>query len=205
MSELGSRIRDMRKDKNLTLQELAKLVSADIGRDIHYTTIGKIERSERRPSGDILIALANSLNCTVHYLTGKTINYVNEFQVPVIAWREVSEWEEAVKGDPSRYVFSGVSSSSAYALELDELEEGYLSSSFPLHNAFIVVQPNSTELMDGHLYLIAAMDGSLSLNRFRSEPPRLEAAGLTAQNLAGAIGSRPFQVMGRVGWISGDL
>lgn len=208
MSVLGSRVRELRKEKNLTLQELARLVSEDIGREIHYTTLGKIERSERRPSGDILISVANALNCTVHYLTGRTLSYANEFQVPVLSWTAVANWEDALKEEQTRYVFSNINSPSAFALELDELDdiEGEdVDTNFQLLNAFVVVQPKFTELRDGHAYLISSSGGKLSIDRFRAEPPRFETGGLTSRSIAGPIGSQPFQVIGRVGWVSGSI
>lgn len=66
---LGSRVKKLRKQKNLTQIELGKLSG------IHYTNIGRIENKGAIPQADVLYLIAKSLDTTVSWLlTGKTDN-----------------------------------------------------------------------------------------------------------------------------------
>lgn len=58
----AQRLRDLRKQKNLSQTELGQLAG------LHYTHIGRFERSASRPSGDTLKRLADALDVTSDYL-----------------------------------------------------------------------------------------------------------------------------------------
>jgi len=60
---LGERIREMRKVKNLTQEDLA------YESDIDRSYIGGVERGERNLSFDKLCQIANALGCDVAALT----------------------------------------------------------------------------------------------------------------------------------------
>lgn len=52
MPDLGRRLRELRLKRKLSLYDVEKLTG------LHFTTIGKYERNERRPSLDVLRELA---------------------------------------------------------------------------------------------------------------------------------------------------
>ncbi len=57
------RLRDLRKQKNLSQTDLAKIVG------VHYTHIGRYERGvSSRPSADTLKRLADALGVTIDFL-----------------------------------------------------------------------------------------------------------------------------------------
>lgn len=58
----AKRLRDLRKQKNLSQTELGQLA------ELHYTHIGRFERGASRPSGDTLKRLADALGVTSDYL-----------------------------------------------------------------------------------------------------------------------------------------
>ena len=58
----AKRLRELRKQKDLSQSELGKLAS------LHYTHIGRYERGASRPSGDTLKRLADVLGVTSDYL-----------------------------------------------------------------------------------------------------------------------------------------
>jgi transcriptional regulator with XRE-family HTH domain len=58
----AQRLRDLRKQKNLSQTELGQLA------ELHYTHIGRFERGSSRPSGDTLKRLADALGVTSDYL-----------------------------------------------------------------------------------------------------------------------------------------
>jgi len=66
MSSFGKRVRERREARELTQQELAKIL------DTSYTVIGKYERDEMKPSIDVAADLAKALDTTVGYLVGES-------------------------------------------------------------------------------------------------------------------------------------
>ena len=66
MSTFGKRLRDCRKDKNLSQNEVAKALNTN------HSVIGKYERDDVNPSIDAVKRLAELLDTTVAYLVGET-------------------------------------------------------------------------------------------------------------------------------------
>lgn len=62
LNGFAQRLRDLRKQKDLSQTELGQLAS------LHYTHIGRFERGTSRPSGDTLKRLADALGVTSDYL-----------------------------------------------------------------------------------------------------------------------------------------
>lgn len=60
------RLKELRKEKNLTQSELGKLL------DLNQTAIGKYERGELEPSTKTLIALSNIFEVSIDYILGRT-------------------------------------------------------------------------------------------------------------------------------------
>ncbi len=63
---MSNRLRDLRKEKRLTLRDLAEKVN------ISYSNIAMIERGERNFTSDSLIIFSNFFNVSTDYLLGKT-------------------------------------------------------------------------------------------------------------------------------------
>ncbi|MEN9867071.1 MAG: hypothetical protein RL748_2661 [Pseudomonadota bacterium] len=66
----AQRLRDLRKQKNLSQTALGKLAS------LHYTHIGRYEKGVAQPSGDTVRRLAEALGVSTDYLLEGTINTV---------------------------------------------------------------------------------------------------------------------------------
>lgn len=62
----GKRLNELRKNRGLSQEELAKAVG------IHTNVLGRYEREEAKPSIDIAISLADKLGVSLDYLVGKT-------------------------------------------------------------------------------------------------------------------------------------
>ncbi len=60
----GQRIIQVRKEKNISQEELAKKLQATA------TTIGRYERDEVKPSIDVAVRIAEALEVSLDYLTG---------------------------------------------------------------------------------------------------------------------------------------
>lgn len=61
----GERIRSLRKERNMTLRDLADKLN------IPFTTLGNYEREDREPNVSTFLALADFFGVSVDYLTGK--------------------------------------------------------------------------------------------------------------------------------------
>ncbi|KGG81087.1 hypothetical protein Y919_02725 [Caloranaerobacter azorensis H53214] len=66
MSNIGTRIRELRKSYKLTQFELAEKLN------IAQSTIGMIETNKREPSNELLVKIANFFNVSIDYLLGRT-------------------------------------------------------------------------------------------------------------------------------------
>lgn len=64
----GSRIIEIRKEKGLSQDQLAKLLSAT------PTTIGRYERDEVKPSVEMAVKIAEALEVSMDYLVGRSEN-----------------------------------------------------------------------------------------------------------------------------------
>lgn len=62
----GERLRQLRKNKNLTLRELEKEI------DISFSALGKYERNEREPDFDTLEKIASYFGVMIDWLIGRT-------------------------------------------------------------------------------------------------------------------------------------
>lgn len=63
---LGERLRQVRKEKNMSMDELGKKLNLGI------STISQYENSKRKPNVEVLNALADFFNVSVDYLLGRT-------------------------------------------------------------------------------------------------------------------------------------
>lgn len=64
---LADRLKNARKDKNLSQQELAKIS------DVHYSNIGRYERGNAKPSAEVLNRIAQALDTSPDYLINGTL------------------------------------------------------------------------------------------------------------------------------------
>lgn len=68
MSITANRIKELRKQKKLTQQELAKMINST------SVTISRIESGARNPSYALLALIAERLHTNIDYLSGKSNN-----------------------------------------------------------------------------------------------------------------------------------
>ncbi|MCT8136469.1 helix-turn-helix transcriptional regulator [Anaerobacillus sp. CMMVII] len=61
----GTRIRNLRKEKKLTLKQLSK----ELG--ISFTALGNYEREDRQPNFETFEAIANYFDVSIDYLVGR--------------------------------------------------------------------------------------------------------------------------------------
>lgn len=78
MSDFGERIREARKNQGLNQRELARKLSSRLGRRLSHDAIYSYEKNLRKPPADVLVALADILEVSVDYLTGRSNNPYGE-------------------------------------------------------------------------------------------------------------------------------
>jgi transcriptional regulator with XRE-family HTH domain len=62
MKQLGKRLRELRQQRGLSQQDLARIAK------LHFMQVGKYERGEVLPAAESLLALARALSVTADYL-----------------------------------------------------------------------------------------------------------------------------------------
>lgn len=91
IKKIGKRLRDLREEKNITQEELGKILGTS------HVTIGRYENGERIPKLDILMDLANYFSVSLDFLlfrsdkkevssnTDKSsLNFINERKLPIV-------------------------------------------------------------------------------------------------------------------------
>lgn len=63
---IGERIKELRKAKDMTQTELAKLLETS------HATVAMIETNKRKPSPDLLMKISNYFNCSIDFLLGNS-------------------------------------------------------------------------------------------------------------------------------------
>lgn len=95
MSEIGNRIKQLRKKHNFTQSELAEKVG------LTYVQIGRYEKRGALPSSEVLSKLATALDTTTDFLTNgdKDIRTSNELKDNIILglFKKVEQLEEKDK------------------------------------------------------------------------------------------------------------
>lgn len=60
----GDRLREVREDRELTTTQLAALLSSELGRRVHPSTITRLEMGRRQPSARTFGAICRALRCS---------------------------------------------------------------------------------------------------------------------------------------------
>jgi len=95
MSSLANRIKEGRRNKNLSQQKLAEIAN------VHYTNIGKYERGEAIPSSSVLNRIAQALELSPDFLMNGTIedkatNEINDQEL-LIQFKKIDKMPENKK------------------------------------------------------------------------------------------------------------
>lgn len=91
MSNFPERLKQLRKDKGLTLKELAENLD-----DIKEASISRYENGKREPDIDRLLEIADFFNCSVDYLIGNA-SYKNAEDIINLMHKEGKDIEETIE------------------------------------------------------------------------------------------------------------
>src|SRR3954468_5780695 len=98
-----NKVREVRKEKGLTMEELGERAGAVLGKAVHFTTIAKIERSQRGLSGELLHAIAQALDVAPAELVASVPKTIPVRMVPIVGKIAAGNWREAVE-DAQGYI-----------------------------------------------------------------------------------------------------
>ena len=191
----ANKVRQVRKQKRLSMEQLAEKVSEALGKPTHFTTIAKIERSQRNLSGEMLAAIAQALDVPPEVLVESVPMQIAVRMVPLIGTIAAGKWREAIQ-HPDGYIPAPIRSGTAFALK----PEGDSMNLVVGEDAIIIVDPEQPDLYEGRMYAIMNVEGETTFKRYRSEPPRFEPVSSNPEHTVIPIGREPFTVIGRVVW-----
>lgn len=197
VAAIGARIREVRQLKGMTLEDLAEKVSRITGKNTHFTTIAKIERSGQKIAVDWIIVLAEALGVHVQELMAEP-NREPVRMVPILGGIAAGNWREAISEEHSEYLPIPTSAAGPNAFGLRPI--GDSMNNLVNDRTVLVVDPDQFDLLDGKLYAVMNGDGYTTFKRYRSDPPRLEPDSSNPEHKAIMIGREPFTVIGRVQW-----
>jgi repressor LexA len=195
-----NKVRQVRKAKGLTMEQLGERVGELLGRPVHFTTIAKIERSKRGLSGEMLSLISQALDVSPAELVEQMPQTIAVRMVPLIGTIAAGNWREAVL-QPEGYIPAPVRSNNTFALR----PEGDSMNKVVGEDAIIIVDPDDLDLMEGRLYAIMNGAGETTFKRYRTNPPRLEPVSSNPEHKPIPIGREPFTVVGRVIWQGSSL
>ena len=182
-------IRDLRVARGLTMRDLGEAMG------VHFTTIAKIERSERRLTADWARRFADALGVRPHEVTGEPAHQgpASTNWIPVIGMVAAGNWQEAVQ-HPLDRVAAPLSGPSVFALRVD----GESMNKVVPDGALVMVDPEQLELHDGQYYVIMNEDGEATFKQYRSSPARLEPSSTMDDFKPMLLGQTQFTVVGKV-------
>lgn len=185
----SNHIRAVRKSRGLTMQELADKVG------VHFTTIAKLERSQRKLSAEMVHDIAVALNVEPSALLNERPERVSVRTIPIVGRISASGWK-ATTEDVIGHMAAPVSAPRAFALQPD----GDSMDRVVGQDGMIIVDPDQQMLHDGKLYAILNEEGEATFKQYRANPPRLEPLSNNPEHKAIPLGASPFTVVGRVIW-----
>lgn len=190
----SNKVRALRKERGLTMEQLGEKVG------VHFTTIAKIERSQRGLSGELLAKIAEALDVDPQELVDEVPMTVAVRMVPMVGKIAAGNWREAIQ-DPDGYIPVPVRGGFCFALRPD----GDSMDLVVGRDAYVIVDPEQLDLHDGRLYAVMNGSGETTFKRYRSDPPRLEPVSSNPVHKPIALGREPFTVIGRVIWQGSSL
>jgi repressor LexA len=193
---MENNIRRLRKERGWTMQELADRVEGQP----HFTTIAKLERNLRGLSADWIDKLSKALGVAPEDLIAPADQARRPRMVPMLGKIPAGDWREAIH-DPIGYVMAPQGGPNVFALT----PHGDSMNQVIAPDAYVLVDPDQTDLHDGRIYAVRNGSGDATLKMYRASPPRLEPRSTNPAHKPIIFGKEPFTVIGRVVWQAQEM
>ena len=191
-----NRIRDFRKSRGLSLEELA----FQLGEDVSITTVSRLERGRMQLTQRWLERISAALQVSPIELMSETPADVR--LIPLLGSVPAGEPGEAIE-DPQGWfpIPAKVSGPKAFALS----PKGDSMDRLAAEGEIIVVDPEDLDLVPGRAYVVRNGSGESTFKRYRSDPPRLDPESSNPAHKPILIGREPFVIVGRVVYAAREL
>lgn len=182
-------LRQLRTERGLTIRDVAERMG------IHFTTVARIERSERRLTYDWAEKFASALGVEITDLHDNPFSQrVAEVrQVPIIGQVQAGSWREAIE-DPEDTMTAPVDGPNTFGLRV----VGNSMDTIAGPGAIVLVDPDRLSLRDGRYYVIMNDSGETTFKQFRADPARLEPLSSDPSHQTIDLGRTSFTVVGQV-------
>ena len=186
---MSNNIRELRVAKGLSMRELADRMNT------HFTTVAKIERSQRRLTYDWVRKFADALEVSPEEIGGGDWGTLpaQVRAIPVIGMVVAGHWQEAVQSADD-FIMAPSRGAKTFGLVV----EGTSMDKIAQPGSVVLVDPDARDLRDGAYYVIMNEDGETTFKQLRSDPLRLEPCSTDPRHKPIPLGQSPFQVVGRV-------
>lgn len=188
---LPNRIRELRKSRGLSQEEVAHRVGELIGQDVSITAINRLESGRMELTQRWMQRIATVLRVRESELIEKP----EIRMVPVLGSVPAGPLAKAIE-DPQGWVpmLGQEGGPHIYALR----PEGDSMRNLIGDHQYIIVDPDDLALESGRSYIVMNGDGEATFKRYRADPPRLEPASDNPAHKEILIGREPFIVAARV-------
>lgn len=162
MDHLGTRLKQLRKDKNITQQQLAELIG------VSKTSIIYWEKGDNLPKHDSLISLSKILGVSSTYLMqGKTVDNIKEDAsyvvpnrfIPLLSWQQANQPDSLknISADHKNWLAAHPNmSKDCYALEV--LGESMLPEFRPHDYLYVTTDLESVPFKTGDFVIVQTQD-----------------------------------------------
>ncbi len=190
-----NRIREVRQSQGMSLQELGEKAG------MHYTTVAKLERSQRGLKLNYLASISAALGVKPIELIGGSPDVLPMRMVPLVSGVSAGDWVSAVANEQIGTVPAPLGGPNAFALRPARNALGSVVSG----EAYIIVDPDERDLEDSKIFAMNDGNGDLAFKRFRDAPPRFEPVSGNPEDKVVAVGREPLTTVGRVIWQASEL
>lgn len=182
-------IRKLRNERGLTIRDLGERMG------VHFTTIARIERSERALTIDWAERFAKALDVDVSELLDDPFaqHIAKVRQVPIIGQVQAGSWREAIE-NPEDTMTAPTDGRNVFGLRV----QGNSMDAVAGPGAIVLVDPDRLSLRDGRYYVIMNGEGETTFKQYRADPARLEPLSSDPSHRAIDLGQAPFSVVGQV-------
>lgn len=184
---MENHIRRLRQARGWTMEELAGKVEGQP----HFTTIAKLERSQRSLSTAWMEKLGKALGVPPEALI--TSNDGAPRRVPLIGQIAAGAWQEAIQ-DPMGWEWAVAGGPRTFAL----IPQGDSMNKLIPEGAYVLVDPDDLGLIDCKVYAVRNDAGEATIKRYRADDPRLEPVSDNDAHKPIMFGREAFTIIGRV-------
>lgn len=191
---MSNNIRKLRQAKGWSMRQLADEMSQPES-PVHFTTVAKIERSQRKLTREWIARFASALNVRPSEIVDDELHDPIRIaaELPVIGMVSAGNWREAVQ-ETDRYIAAPVEGERVFGLDVDGDSMDKLAPA----GSTVLVDPDQLDLLDGKFYVVMREDGEATFKQYRASPARLMPCSNNPAHSAIALGQEPFTVIGKV-------